>query len=224
MATIRVDGAATRTVPPERATVQVAAVSTGDAQAAVLSGAISAHAAVIAAVEPLAASGAVGRWTAATVTLATFREWVEQGVGEARTGSNVTRYRAAGAVEVEFTDLAAVGGFVTAVAAIDGVQIPGIAWSLTEATTAALTREVRQAAARDAAERAATFADAYGLGSPVLERIDEGVSRFVGEPVPVGRAFAMKASFDAAGESAGFDLRPGEITVDTEVTAVFSAS
>lgn len=223
MATIRVDGAAARTVAPERATVTVAAVSTGDAQAVVLSGAATAHAAVIAAVEPLAASGAVSRWTAQTVTLATFREWVEQGVGDGRTGSNVTRFRAAGAVEVEFADLDAVGGFVTAVAGIDGVQIPGIAWSLTDATTAAITREVRQEAARDAAERAGAFAEAYGLGAPVLERIDEGVSRFGGEPVPGGRAFAMKASFDAAPEAAGFDLRPGEITVATEVTAVFTA-
>jgi len=33
----------------------------------------------------------------------------------------------------------------------------------------------------------------------------------------------MKASFDAVPEAAGFDLRPGEITVATEVTAVFTA-
>lgn len=222
MATIRVDGAATRTVAPERATVTVAVACTGAEQRAVLAEAATAHGAVVARVEPLAAGGAVSRWTAAAVGLAAFREWVEQGVGDARTGSHVTRYRAGGTVEVEFVDLAAVGAFVTAVAAIEGVQIPGIDWSLTPATTAALTREVRQEAARDAADRAATFADAYGLGAPVLERIDEGVSRFGGEPVPMGRASAMKASFDAAGEG-GFDLRPGEITVATEVTAVFTA-
>lgn len=225
MATIRVDGAATRTVAPERATVQVVAASTGDSQAAVVAEAAAAHAAVVAAVESLAASGTVSRWTAESVTLSAFREWVEQGVGDARTGSHVTRYRAGGGVDVEFADLTALGGFVTAVGATAGVEIRAVTWSLTDATTASLTREVRVEAARDAADRAGTYAEAFGLGAPVLERIDEGAGRFGDGPAPLARAFAMPvgAAFDAAGDGPSFDLKPGEITVSTEVTAVFTA-
>lgn len=223
MAHLSVHGTASRTVPPERATVLLGIVITGEQRAAVLARAQEVHAEVTTQVKALRDGGAVATWTAADVQVWAYQEW-EPAPGGPGVGSGeqrqVRRFRAGTDLQVELAELAALGEWTAAVAELDGVEVRGITWDLAAATREAILREVRAEAAQDAAARARDYANALQLGGVrLLGLYEEGLHPGAASGVFGASPRAAKAMMADAG--GGFELRPQEIEVTATVTAQF---
>lgn len=130
-------------------------------------------------------------------------------------------------LRAEFDDAEALARWVDEFSGVEGVQVSGIDWRLTESTEREATREARGAAVRDALERAADFAAALGLGAPApLSIADPGLLDEGSPQAPhAPKTDLMMARGTAADDgSSGLQFTPGEIVVAAGVEARFSAS
>lgn len=119
---------------------------------------------------------------------------------------------------IDFDDLAT---WVDWAAAVDGLGIGYIDWSLTDANKLKVEREIRQEAVRDAKRRAQDYADALDLGAVKVRTIsDPGLGGGVPQP-KVMMARAMAAPMDGPPEVA---LRPDDVAIDAQVEATFMVS
>ncbi|WP_213572801.1 SIMPL domain-containing protein [Rhodococcus sp. USK13] len=130
-------------------------------------------------------------------------------------------YRAEAALEVKFSQLGAVGGFVDSVSTLEGVNVGNFDWALTSKSRAARIVQVRELAIRDAQSKAETYARSLGrntvhpvaIADPGMLGVDAGTS-YGG----VGaRAFA------AGGSNEAIALKPENITLSADVHARFEA-
>ncbi|WP_425954564.1 SIMPL domain-containing protein [Xylanimonas sp. McL0601] len=229
MARIAVHGSATRTVAPERGTVHLSVTVSGDSRSGVLADAQRTHAAVTTLAQRYVDEGAATRWTSPDVHAWAYTDWiplpVERGGGPGQQ-EQVTRYRAGADVQVTFARLDALGELIGSLASLDDVDVVRLDWDLTDGTRAALLREVRTEASRDALARARDYAAALDLGEARLVGLYED-GLHPGVPRPEGShggpAARMLAKASAA-EAGGFDLRPRDIEVTAEVTAELDAA
>ncbi len=128
-------------------------------------------------------------------------------------------HTAAASVTATFTDFDDLSAWVDRVAALDGVGIGYIEWTLTDATRHAVEREIRQEAVRAAKRRAQDYADAMDLGPVRVRSISDPGLSGPGEP----RVMMAKAMAAPAGGPAEITLRPADIEVSAEVEAAFTA-
>jgi uncharacterized protein YggE len=206
----------------EQASVSAAAQHEGPRRETVLAATSATSARLREAIEPLAASGAVAGWSTDRVIVRVDRPW-----GDGKRLAPV--YSATVGLRAVFVDVDALGRWIEDVAPLDGVEISGPTWELTDATRDALLDEARIGAIRDAVRRAGVSATAAGLGPVVVTAIadpgllaaDPGASGGAGS-APGGMPKLMMARSDAGG--AGFSLTPEELEVSAEVEARFTAS
>lgn len=237
MAVIKVNGAASRKIQAEEGTVRLSLRISGPTRAEAMSRAAEMHKALTAAAQQHVDGGAATRWDAESVAVWRATAPVERASEGEPAAQPVAEYRAGGSVQVVFRDFVALGAFVAEAGALTDVDVDGVTWEVTDETRRQVEREVRVAAGNDAAARAAAYADALGLGVPTLDELVEDQSDFVfGGPrrrairrTPRGLQ-SLSATIADGGdavedaETERFSLRPSEITVSAEVSAVFTAT
>jgi uncharacterized protein YggE len=220
-ATITVQGSHTARFDAERATVQISAAFDGPARDEVFARATTTAAEVAAIITPLfdVASGPVTWWSSDRVNVWSERPWNNEGKRLPLV------FHAAIGVRATFLDFEVLSRVIEQVAVMDGVNLGGIQWDLTDERRAAVTQEVRTAAVADAIRKAATYAAAAGLGTPsVVAVADPGMLGDGGGapgPLPHERmAFTAQARDAAAG--APLTLTPEQIQVSSGVDMRFT--
>ncbi|MDI9896119.1 SIMPL domain-containing protein [Rhodococcus sp. IEGM 1381] len=131
-------------------------------------------------------------------------------------------YQAEASVEVQFSQLDLVDAFVYAASALEGVSIDHFDWALTESSRISHTLAVRELAVRDAVAKAEAYASSLGRTSVHAVAIaDPGLLPGSTEH---GGSDASPRLFAAKSASAGFALKPENITITASVHARFTAS
>lgn len=216
MVEITVRGQAVERASAERATVTVQSRwSAPSAQAAMLAVA-EAHDRLVADAKEHQAAGAAESWHADRLWITHSQEWV----GEGQPRRSV--YTAAASVTVRFIDFEALGGWIGRVGMHQTHEVGGIQWSLSEQTERARARAARTRAIADAVERAADYAAAAALGTPVVDGIQEPGTT---PPAALARGARMEAMAFAGAADAGptMSFEAGEIEVHAEVEVRFVA-
>lgn len=222
---ISVTGRAERFEPAERGTVRASVTFDGPSRAQVLAAATQTHGIVVERARAHAASGAATWWGSDNV-VARVREHWEPGAKPGQ-GRTVRSFEATAAVTVKFADFSALADWTVDIAAMEGVSVSSVTWTLTDARRAAVVDEVRTAAVREAVQRAVVYAAAVGLTKvdPVAV-FEDGLRPGVLPPgggAPFGVA-ARAAAADSAAGGDGVEVRPRDISVEVTLSADFDAS
>lgn len=215
---ITVRGSAERRHAAERAEVMMAAVIEGADRAKVFADAVGIQDPLASQLRELVELGAVTTWSSDQVRVFGHRPWDEHG----KRGAMVHVARVE--VEAEFVDFERLSGFLDYWSGIDGVEISGVRWDVSQKNRRSYEAEVRRAAVDDAVLKAQIYANAVRRGKVVAEQIsDPGMLTGPSDgPGPV-RMMAKMASADMAGNGPSLDLSPDEITIYVEVDARFRA-
>lgn len=219
---LTVQGSATEWFEAERATLDLQVSHDGPKREPVVTATTTVGAQVTAALEELA-GGAVTRWSSDRIRVWSNRPWNNDGKQLAPV------YYAALSATARFQDFDALAAFVERFAIVDGVQVSGITWELTEERRRTVTGDIQARAVRDATEKATVYARAAGFTTVQAVAIaDPGMlgdgatgSPEFGMPAPRGAAKAMFA-MDAGGSA--LTLTPDRIEVSARVDARFRAS
>ena len=110
------------------------------------------------------AKGPVTWWSSDRVNVWSERPWNNEGKRLPLV------FHATIGMQAKFNDFDALSRLIEQVAVMDGVNVGGIDWDLTDDRRTAETDAVRRAAVADAVQKAATYAAAAGLGTPVGDR------------------------------------------------------
>lgn len=214
MVEITVCGTALERASAERATVTVQSRSSAPSPAAAMSAVAEAHERLVKDAKAHEAAGAAESWHADRVWISHHQEWV----GEGQPRNSV--YTASASVTVRFQDFEALGAWIGRVGIHQTHEVGGIEWSLSEATERELAKTARTGAIADALERAGDYAAAAGLGSPVVDGIQEPGTTPPGPP-PMARMATMAMA--SAGADPAVSLEAGEIEVHAAVEVRFVA-
>ncbi|GAA0963760.1 SIMPL domain-containing protein [Frigoribacterium faeni] len=223
MATLAVSGSVTHRHHAERGVLHLSIGFEGDDRPTVVDESMAVHNRVSDRATALRRQGAATWWSAQSVSVSLV---TEPGVGDGSRASSV-RYRTRSTIDVRFQDFAALTEWVGELAHVEGVSIDGIEWSLGHERRAEVERAARVAAIADAVARAADYAEALGLGTPVLAAVYEpglrpGDGGTGAMPFGVARA-AMMSTWGAGQGSTTFDLQPDDIEVTASISADFTA-
>ena len=213
---ITVRGSAAVRHPAETAAVTMAAAVEGAEKAEVFADAVAVQEPLCSQLRELVELGAVTSWSSDQVRVFSHRPWDESG----KRGAMVHVARVE--VDAEFTDFERLSGFLDYWSGIDGVEITGLQWDVTQKNRRIYEAEVRKAAVDDAVLKAQIYANALRRGKVIAEQIsDPGMlSGPPGDPGP--RLMAKLASADMGG-APSLDLSPDEIIIHVEVDARFRA-
>ncbi|HWM34414.1 MAG TPA: SIMPL domain-containing protein [Pseudolysinimonas sp.] len=221
--TITVQGSHTAWFDAERATLHVSAAFDGPKRDEVFARATSTAADVTGIITPLfdAEAGPVTWWSSDRVSVWSERPWNNEGKRLPLV------YHAAISVQARFRDFDALSRVIEQLAIMDGVNLGGIDWDLTDERRTAVTDEVRTAAVADAIRKAGTYAAAAGLGTPTVVAVaDPGMlgDGSSGSPAPAPyERMAFRAQAMDAGGGAPLTLTPEQIQVASSVDVRFSA-
>lgn len=224
-ATITVQGTHTSWYDAERATVEISAALDGPKRDDVFARATTAAAAVTALITPQfdKDAGPITWWSSDRVNVWSERPWNNDGKRLALV------YHATIGVRAKFNDFDALGRFVEQLAVMDGINVGGISWDLTDERRIAVTDEVRSDAITDAVQKAATYAAAAGLGTPVVTAVadpgmlGDGSGGGVG-PAGAYEKMAFRSQAMDAGGGAPLTLSPEQIQVSSSVDVRFTTS
>lgn len=216
---ITVRGAHRVEAAPERATVRVRVVRDGPDAEEVLGDAARLAERVRTGVTELhdTDAGPVVAWSSDRMHTWSSRPWNQDGaqlplVHHAQIG-----------FEVEFADFTALGRWLTSTAALDGVDVHGVEWALTDEHRDELLAEVRTGAVADARTKAEVYARALGLARVTpLAVADAGMLGDHGRP-PAGYEGAPMAARAMSAAPPEVELEPRPIVVVAEVDARFLA-
>lgn len=217
--TITVRGASSTDVAPEIAIPAVAVRVEGADRAEVVARATRLAAEISANLRDFVTEGAVSSWSSDQASVWSDRPWNAQGE------QLPLVHHAAISSRAEFTDFAALSGWLTSVTELDGVAIDNVQWKLTPERLAQVEAEVAQAAVGVAVGRAHAYAAALGLTrvTPV-EVADHGLLARSSTEHAAPEARMFSAAAFSADASSGVALEPGQITVATTVEARFLAA
>ena len=215
--TISAQGHHTAWYTAERATVTVSISFDGPHRNPVFASATEALDAVRETVTPLydAQRGPITHWSADTVRVWSERPWNTEGK------QLDPVHHAALDLTAKFKDFEALATWIEQVVVIDGVNVSGIAWSLTEASHTSATTEVRSRAVKDAVAKASVYAQSIGLGSVTATAIADPGMLGDGPSGPPMAMDRMMAKFSDGGSS--LELKPEQIEVSASVDARFVA-
>jgi uncharacterized protein len=223
-ATITVQGTHTAWFDAERATVHISAAFDGPQRDEVFARATQAAADATALVTPLhdADKGPVTWWSSDRVSVWSERPWNNDGKRLPLV------YHATIGLQAKFNDFDALSRLIEQVAVMDGVNVGGIEWDLTDQRRIAETDAVRRAAVADAVQKAATYAAAAGLGTPSVTAVADpgmlGDGSSGGGPGPGSyERMAFKAQAMDSGGGAALSLSPEQIQVSSSVDVRLSA-
>lgn len=223
-ATITVQGSHTAWFDAERATVHISAAFDGPKRDEVFARATQAAADATALITALfdKHTGPVTWWSSDHVGVWSERPWNNDGKRLPLV------YHATIGLRAKFNDFDALSRVIEQVAVMDGVNVGGIDWDLTDERRLAETDAVRRAAVADAVQKAATYAAASGLGTPsVIAVADPGMlgdGSGGGAPAPAAyERMAFKAQAMDASGGAALSLSPEQIQVSSSVDVRFSA-
>lgn len=223
-AIITVQGTHTSWFDAERATVHVSAAFDGAKRDEVFARATQAAADATALITPLhdAEKGPVTWWSSDRIHVWSERPWNNEGKRLPLV------FHATIGLQAKFDDFDALSRLIEQLAVMDGVNVGGIEWDLTEARRLAETDAVRRLAVADAVQKAATYAAASGLGTPtVIAVADPGMlgdgTGGGGGSAPYERMAFKAQAMDMASGGAGVSLSPEQIQVSSSVDVRFSA-
>lgn len=208
----------------ERATVEISAAFDGPKRPDVFARATKTAADVTATITPLfdEKAGPVTWWSSDRVNVWSDRPWSNDGKRLPLV------YHAVIGIRAKFNDFEALGGLIEKLAVMDGVNVGGITWDLTDERRKAVTEDVRRRAVEDAVEKAATYASAAGVEAPTVIAVadpgmlGDGTGGGVG-PAPYER-MAFKAQAIDAGGGAPLALSPEQIQVSSSVDVRFTTA
>lgn len=215
---ITVRGSHRATAAAERAKVRARIVRDGSDAEQVAADAAGVADRVTATVTPLhdAEAGPVVAWSSDRLQTWSSRPWNQDGeqlplVHHAQIG-----------FDVEFGDVTALGRWLSETVVLDGFEVDGVEWALTDEHRDELLAAVRTAAVADARSKAELYARALGLQRvTVLAVADAGM---LGEGThPVG-AHEGAARMAMAARGPDIELAPRPVLVSAEVDARFLAS
>lgn len=214
MVEITVCGQAIERASAERASVTVQsrwnAASAEEAMRAVA----QAHERLVTDAKAHQAAGAAESWHADRIWITHQQEWVGEGLPRRSV------YTAAASVTVRFIDFEVLGAWIGRVGVHQTHEVGGIQWSLSDETERERSRAARTRAIADAVERAADYAAAAGLGTPVVDGIQEPGT--TPPQVRAGKARMETMAFTASADSApAVSLEAGEIEVKAAVEVRF---
>lgn len=218
---ITVQGSATQFHQPERAVLRLQVSVDGPDRAGVLEQVATGTSRVQAMIQPLtegAAPTPVTRWNANQVHVDAQRPWNNEGIQQPLV------YTATVDFEVRFADFEALNTFFLDAANIDGVNLHGISWELTEPSQLALTQKVQGLAVQNAKTKALTYARAAGEQDVRFVALaDVGMlGGDGGQPGPVAYGDAMMRSAKAGGPE--ISLKPQDIELICKVDAKFETT
>lgn len=217
MATVvAVSGRAEVRIEPELGAVSLTVGSSGGDREPLLHDVAEAHERLLEDVRELEASGVLDTWWAGQLRVWSHRPWNAEG------RQLPLVHQANADVEVVFSDLSALGGWLGRVTGAPHLTLDGIEWRLTDATRDRVLEEAQRAAVADAVRKAAVYAEALGLGAPVaIELADSGM---LTTPQPMPRphqAVMMRAmALDGAPEP---EIAPAKLVIEASVDARFHA-
>lgn len=215
---ITVQGSHTARVAAERAEVSLSVDADGPDRDAVVAAVSSAAAAVRATIEPLAESGAIALWSSDSIRVWSQRPWSQDGA------QLDPVQHATIDVSATFASFDEIARWIEQVIALDHVTVHGIHWSLTEATLADATAQVRGGAVEDAVAKATAYARSLGLGPVTATAIaDPGMLGTSAAPTSESEARFMKMD-GAGGSGEPLALKPEHIHVSAAVHARFVSS
>lgn len=217
MTRIAVEGHARRTHPAELGTARLSVSFAGALRSDVLAAAARVHGALVEQARAHTEAGAATRWDASSVHAFAYDEWVKPSadLGEQK----VRRFRARAGVTVRFADFDVLSTWLAEVLEIDGVDLEGVDWDLTDDTRASLLAVVRAEAARETVARAHAYAAALGLGTvrPIAV-YEDGLRPSAG---PGGSGHPERRMFAMAADAGQVELSPADLEVEARVTADF---
>lgn len=126
--------------------------------------------------------------------------------------SKIVGYQVTNSVSVTVDDLAKLGAAVDALVASGANSMGSISFAVHDPKP--LLKQAREAAVKDATDRAVTYAQAAGLSVGPVVQLTEGATQI---PRPVFRA--MIAGYDAS--NATTTMAAGEQTISAQVTVTF---
>lgn len=220
MTTITVAGEAEIEHAAELGTVHLSVSTEGADRQSVVEQATAIHSAIVAGVVALheVDGAALTRWASDGVTVSSARPWNQDGV------QLPFVHTATAPVTVTFADAGALSEWLGSVATNEGVIVTGVEWTLTDATKAAVTADVRAQAVKAAVRAAATYAAALALtGLTPVAVADPGLLD-PGALQPGFAAAPMGASLRMKGSSPAMDLAPQPITVAATVHVRFETA
>ncbi|MEO7895928.1 MAG: SIMPL domain-containing protein [Pseudolysinimonas sp.] len=208
----------------ERATVQIAAAFDGPKRDDVFAHATKTAADVTAVITPLSDphAGPITWWSSDRVNVWSDRPWSNDGKRLPLV------YHATIGIQAKFSDFDALSRFVEQLAVMDGVNVGGISWDLTDERRKAVIDEVRRLAVEDAVQKAATYAAAAGVGAPTVIAVadpgmlGDGTGGGIG-PAPFERMAFKAQAMDAAG-GAPLTLSPEQIQMSSSVDVRFTTA
>jgi uncharacterized protein YggE len=226
-ATITVQGTHVAWFDAERATVHISATFDGPKRDEVFARASQTAADVTALITPLhdAAKGPVTWWSSDRVSVWSERPWNNDGKRLPLV------FHATIGVQAKFSDFDALSRLIEQAAVMEGVNVGGIEWDLTEERRTAVTQQVRTESVADAVQKASTYAAAAGLGTPAVIAVADpgmlgdgtGGGGGIG-PMPMERMGAFKAQAMDAGGGAPLSLSPEQIQVSSSVDVRFTTA
>ena len=203
---------------PEQATLQLSVEAEGDDPGEVTEQILHATRLVVDRLEELRAAGAtaVQHWVVDALITSAWHPWGADGRPQP------LRHRAQQSLQVVFTDFVALAHEAAGWAAVPGLVIRRVDWSVAEHTRRRHEAQVLGAAVEDAGERAAVMARAAGRKQiEFLELADPGLLRDSGAaddpPAPM---MARRASRDGVEP---VRLSPEPIVLSARVLARFEA-
>lgn len=208
MTDIRIDvrGEAFTTIDPERAVVHAGVTADGPEPGPVMEQVTRTLATIRTGLEALQVAGSVAQFAIDQIRITAHRPWNDQGV------QLPLVHTASVAITAKFSDFDAAGAW----SASDGLTVHSITWVLTEQTRAAVERQTRQQAVRNAARNAQDYADALELGTVrVVSVRDPGT-------VPEPQMPRMMAAMDAGVPD--ISLVPEPLRITAEVHAGFTVA
>ncbi|WP_137725709.1 SIMPL domain-containing protein [Prescottella subtropica] len=213
--TITVTGHAERSVAPNRCVVRLSVEFDGSTRA---EAADAATASVTALTESIrTCESELVRWSIDQVQHSRHRPYHPEGE------TLPWIYRSTATGSAVFRDLAAVAGFVDRVAAIDGVTVAHLEWTLTRTKHAKTVARVRDLAVRDAVAKARGYARSLGFEHvTVVALADPGLldGTRPDAGMPVMRTMAASAR---GGDLPTIELTPEKLRITAEVEARFEA-
>jgi uncharacterized protein YggE len=159
--TITVQGSFSQRYPAELATVSLAVHHESAERSAAFSAAVASADAVHNSINRQVdvAAPAIVRWSSDSVQVWSERPWTAEGTPAAPV------FHARVTVRATFGDLSAIASWIEEVAAVDGVVVESLEWSLEPHTLAEATNDVRARAVHDAVAKATVYARALGLAT-----------------------------------------------------------
>jgi uncharacterized protein YggE len=223
-ATITVQGTHTAWFDAERATVHISAAFDGAKRDEVFARATQAAADATALVSPLfdKDKGPVTWWSSDHISVWSERPWNNDGKRLPLV------FHATIGLQAKFSDFDALSRVIEQVAVMDGVNVGGIDWDLTDERRIAETDAVRRAAVADAVQKASTYAAASGLPTPSVIAVadpgmlGDGTGGGGNVPGPYERMAFKSQAMDASG-GAALSLSPEQIQVSSSVDVRFTA-